>query len=104
MPYSRQRPRLAPTGRVAVRLTPPQRDQFIHSGDLPAGLGQALHRAVVREGKLSVRVTRDELDLLIRAGAKLRPADRRAEREMDTLLRYLEGLEDRFAEPPESTE
>jgi hypothetical protein len=96
MPYSRQRPRIAPTGRIALRLTPEQRDLFLGSGHLPKDLGHVLHRAAVRQGKLMVRLSREELDTLIAAGAKVSPSDAAAERNLDTLLRYLESLADRF--------
>lgn len=99
MPYSRQRSRIAPTGRVAVRLTPAQRDLFIHSAAVPRELGHHLHHAVVRRGKLQVRVSRAELDALIAAAANTRASDAPGERALAALLRYLEGIEDRFAEP-----
>lgn len=99
MAYTRRRHRIAHSGRVTLRLSPAQRDLFLHSPELPQGLGHTLHRAHVREGKLTARVTRGDLDVLIAVAAKVSAADRRSERELDTLLRYLEGLEDRFAEP-----
>lgn len=98
MPYSRQRSRIAPTGRVTIRLTPAQRDFFLEAGATPKDLGHALHRATVREGKLTLRVTRESLDALIAVAARTRVPDRRLERELLTLLRYLESMEDRFAE------
>lgn len=101
MPYSRQRPRIAPTERITVRFTPGQRDFLIASPELPKGLGHALHRAAVRQGKLALRVTRAELDTLILVAAKVRVPERKAERELATFLSYLESLEDRFAEPEE---
>lgn len=61
-----------------------------------------MHRAPVRGGKLSVRVTREELGALIAAAAKIGITDRRAERSVDTWLRYLESLEDRFDDPEDS--
>lgn len=99
MRFSRQRPRVAPTGRITVRLTTGQRDLFIKAGRTPKDLAYALHRAPVRGGKLSIRVTREVLDALIAAAAISRAPDRRAEQDLAALLRYLEALEDRFAEP-----
>lgn len=96
MPYSRQRPRIAPNGRVPVRLTTAQRDLFIKAGETPRELGYALHRAPVRSGKLRVRVTRAALEALISVAAKSGARDREEERALGTLVRYLEGLEDRF--------
>lgn len=104
MPYSRQRPRLAPTGRITVRLTPAQRDLLLASSHTPKDVAHALHRASVREGKLGVRVTRASLDALILAAAQLPTVDREAERALDGLLRYLESLADRFADPPDTRE
>jgi hypothetical protein len=102
MPYTRRRHRLSASGRVTIRLTTAQRDVFIESSKLPASLGHLLHRAPVRDGKLNVRVTRGELDALITAAAICQPKDRREEKNLGTLLRYLERLEDRFEEPEES--
>lgn len=96
MPYSRQRPRVAATAAITIRLTPAQRDALIGSPQTPKELGHLLHRATVREGKLQVRVKRAWLDALILAAADMRAPDRRAERELDALLRYLEGMADRF--------
>lgn len=101
MPYSRQRPPIPPTGRVAVRLTTGQRDLFLRSHSLPRELGHPLHHAVVRRGKLQVRVTRSELDALIAAAAQACEADAAGERALTALLGYLESIEDRFAEPDE---
>lgn len=99
MSYLRQRPRIPPTGRITVRLTTAQRDLFIQSADTPAPLGHALHRAPVREGKLSIRVTRESLEALIRVAATASTrGDRRSERALAALLKYLESLEDRFAD------
>jgi uncharacterized protein (DUF1778 family) len=98
MPYSRQRPRIAPTGRVTIRLTPAQRDLFIHSAATPKNIGHLLHGAAVRDGKLSIRVNRESLEALIQVAAKIRFPDRGMERELSTLSRYLESLEDRFAD------
>ena len=81
------------------KLTPEQRDLFIHSPALPRNLGHALHRAAVRQGKLTLRLTREELDALIIVAAKTRVPDRREERALTTLMRYLDGLENWFAEP-----
>jgi hypothetical protein len=99
MPYSRQRPRIAPTGRVAVRLSTRQRDLFIGRRDVPAALAFALKNAVVREGKLSLRVTRNELDRLIAAAASVTPQSKSATRELNAFLGYLEDIEDRFEDP-----
>lgn len=101
MPYSRQRPRIAPTGRVSLRLHTGQRDLLVHAPGTPPGLGHALHRAPVRAGKLTLRVGRGELEALIAVAANLRPTDRRTERELDALLRYLESREEQFAEAAE---
>jgi hypothetical protein len=99
MPYSRQRPRIASNGRIAVRLSTSQRDLFIRAPETPKDLAHVLHRAPVRSGKLSVRLTRVSLEALIAAAANSHAPDRKAAHELATLLRYLEGLEDRFAEP-----
>lgn len=99
MPYSRQRPRIAPAGRITIRLTTGQRDFLLKSAELPKALGHTLHRAVVRRGELSMRVTRDELDALIVIAAAMRVPDRKSERELATFLRYLESMEDRFEDP-----
>ncbi len=66
---------------------------------LPSALSHALHRAPVREGKLAVRMDRTELDVAIGALARVPAENRDVERELDALLRYLETLADRFAEP-----
>lgn len=104
MPYSRQRPRIAANGRIAVRLTTAQRDLFVRDADVPRPLSHELHRAPVKAGKLSVRVTRESLDALIAAAAKMPAGNRDDERSLATLVRYLEGLEDRFAEPEGAAE
>ncbi len=101
MPYSRQRPRIPPTGRVTIRLTPAQRDVLTAQANLPQRLGHALHRAPVRRGELSLRVTRSELDAIIVAAAGAAVPDRAAERALATFLRYLESMEDRFGEVEE---
>lgn len=103
MPYSRQHPRVAATGRIAARLTPTQRDAFLACPELPKDLGHALHRTPVRQGKLNVRLSRAEVDVLIAVGAKVPARDAAAERNLDTLLHYLESLADRFSEPIEET-
>ena len=102
MPYSRQRPRIAPTGRVTIRLNTVQRDLFTGADATPKSLMHTLRRAPVREGQLSVRVDRETLDALIAIAAKAHASDRKAERELDALLSYLESLADRFAEPEEN--
>jgi uncharacterized protein (DUF1778 family) len=99
MPYSRQRPRIAATGRVSVRLNTRQRDLFLDRRDVPAALAFALKNAAVRDGKLSLRVTRDELDRLIAAAASVTPENKSETRELNAFLSYLENLEDRFEEP-----
>ena len=99
MPYSRQRPLLAPTERITVRLKTDQRDRFIQATGTPKNLAHELHRAPVRAGKLSLRVTRESLEALIAVAAQSPAADRREDRALATLLRYLESLEDRFADP-----
>ena len=98
MPYQRRRPRIPATGRVTLWLNPAQRDLFVHSPDTPRALSHALHHAPVQKGKLTLRVTRDALDALIAAAAKFAPQSRDEDRALATLLRYLESLEDRFAE------
>lgn len=101
MPYSRQRPRVARTGRIAVRVNTGQRDLLAHAVETPKEVVYALRRAPVRSGKLSVRVTRDELAAFITIVAGTVAPDRRAVRALATFLRYLEALEDRFDEPDE---
>lgn len=95
---------MAPNGRVAVRLTTAQRDMFIRSPEVPKDLGHLLHRAPVRAGKLSIRVTREALDALIAAAARHGANGREEERALATLVRYLEGLEDRFEEPEDEAD
>jgi uncharacterized protein (DUF1778 family) len=99
MPYSRQRPRVAATGRITVRLSPEQRDLFTHAALVPHSVRHELRHAPVRRGELSVRVSRETLDALIDAAAASKSADPRAERRLVTLLRYLESLAGRFEEP-----
>ncbi|MCR6656779.1 MAG: hypothetical protein NVV63_13430 [Opitutus sp.] len=103
MPFSRKRPRIAASGAVSVRVDPHQRDLLMKAPGMPASLGHALHRAPVREGKLSVRMSRENLDTAIAALARVPAEGRDEERELDTLLRYLETLADRFedGEPDE---
>lgn len=96
MAFSRQRPRIAATGRVSVRLNPSQRNLLLDHRDLPAPLAFALKHAAVRDGKLNVRVTRPELDRLIVAVAAIRPLEPRERRTLDAWLDYLESLDDRF--------
>ena len=74
---------------------------FIHATKIPKDLAHALHRAPVRAGKLSIRATQASLAALIAAAAAHPSRNREEERALETLLRYLEGLEDRFAEPEE---
>lgn len=101
MPYLRQRRRIPANGRVAVKLTPAQRDLFIGPREVPASLAVALKRAPVREGKLSVRVSSAELDALIATAARISSPDKLVQRHLDVLLGYLESLEDRFELPDE---
>lgn len=110
MPYLRQRPRVPATGKIGVRLTPDQRDLFLCSPGLPRDLGHLLHRAPVRKGKLEVRIGRAALDTLILAAAAAMPdlpagpAPRalvETRRALDTFVRYLENLSDRFEEEDE---
>lgn len=98
----RLRPRFAPTGRATIRINPRQRDLFAHAAGTPRNLVHALRHAPVREGRLSVRVTRAELEALIAAAAGAAAEDRREERELAGLVRYLEEVEDRFLEPEAS--
>ncbi|MFT3783000.1 MAG: hypothetical protein QM790_13410 [Nibricoccus sp.] len=102
MPHPRLRRRLAPSEHISLRLNPEQRDWLMHGPDLPQNLGHLLHRAAVREGKLTVRLNREELDACILCAVKIRPLDKTAERGIDALLRYLESQADRFAEPDEA--
>jgi hypothetical protein len=95
---------VAANGRVSVRLSPAQRDLFTRSSRLARDLSHALRQAPVREGKLSVRVRRTELESMIAAAADASPEDRREQRELASLLRYLEDLEDRFDEVGEHEE
>lgn len=104
MPYPRQRPRVPANGRISLRLTPGQRDLFIASDVTPRKLSQLLHHAVVREGKLAVRVTREELDALIAAAARVTASDPETDRALTTLLRYLENAADQFEEPEPAAE
>jgi hypothetical protein len=96
MPFSRQRRRIAANGRVALRLNTFQRDLFLNNRAVALDLAHALKRAPVRSGKLGVRVSNWELDTLILAAARISSPDRRVQRELDMLVRYLERMEDRF--------
>ncbi len=100
---ARLRPRVASQGRVSVRLNPSQRDLLARSHETSRELAHALRKAPVREGKLTVRVSRHELESLVAAAAAATAPDRRAERDLNSLLRYLEDLEDRFAEPADDS-
>ena len=104
MPHQRRLPRIPATGRVTLWLNPAQRDLFVHSPETPRALSHALHHAPVQKGKLTLRVTRDLLDALIAAAAKFAPQSRDEERALATLLRYLESLEDRFADEVDDNE
>ena len=98
MPHQRRRPRIPANGRVTLWLNTAQRDVFVHSRETPQALGHALHRAPVKKGKLTLRVTRESLDALILAAANATPKNASEERAFNTLIRYLESLEDRFEE------
>lgn len=99
MAYLRQRPRIAPSGRVTLRITPAQRDELLRSSRTPSPLGHALHRAPVKRGWLNLRVGREDLATLIMAAAELRSNDKKEERVLTSLLDYLEELEERFVDP-----
>ncbi len=96
MPYSRQRPRIPANGRISIRLTTAQRDWFLRDDAAPKDLAQALHHAAVREGKLALRVARPALETLIAIAARAPATDRKTERDLAALLRYLESVDDRF--------
>jgi hypothetical protein len=98
MPYQRRRPRIPATGRVTLWLNTAQRDVFVHSRETPQALSHALHRAPVKKGKLTLRVTRESVDALILAAANATPKNAAEERTFNALIRYLESLEDRFEE------
>jgi hypothetical protein len=83
---------------VTVRLVTWQRDLFLDDAVVSRSLIAALKRAPVRDGKLGVRVSRSELDVLIDVAARQKPETKARERELDALLGYLEGIEDRFEE------
>lgn len=71
---------------------------FIQSRETPKSLAHALHRSPVRDGKLSIRVNRKELDALISSAARIRVDHKTEQRLLASLLRYLETAADRFAE------
>jgi hypothetical protein len=96
--------RVAPTGKVTVRLDTSQRDLFVRSAETPRDLAHALRKAPVRDGKLSVRVRRSELAALIAVAARAPVEGKREEREVASLLRYLESWEERFEDPAEELE
>lgn len=98
MPYLRQRQRIAANGRVAVRLNPGQRDVLLRSPHIPKDLGHLLHHAPVKKGKLEIRTDRPTLAAMIAAVVAAPVSDRDTQRALDTFVRYLEGLEDRFAD------
>jgi hypothetical protein len=50
----------------------------------------------VRKGKLALRVSQPELDALIATAASVPAIDPASDRALTALLRYLEGIEDRF--------
>jgi hypothetical protein len=97
MPFSRRLPRIAPTGRVSLRLTPMQRDLMLTAPGVPREIGHALHRATVRAGKLQVRLDRNAIETMIRALAAVAVPDSAVDRSVRALLDYLESVEDRFA-------
>jgi hypothetical protein len=80
----------------SLALTSFQRDLFLNNRDVAPDLAHALKRAPVRSGKLGVRVSSRELDTLILATAQICSPDRRVQRELDMLVRYLERMEDSF--------
>jgi hypothetical protein len=88
---------------VTARLTPAQRDVLIGAPGTPRALGHALHHAHVDRGELSIRLNRESVDALIAAAAAIKPEGLAADRALDTLLRYLETLADRFEDPEERT-
>lgn len=105
MPYLRQRQRIPVNGKITVRLSTDQRDLLIGSPTLPRDIVFALKRAPVKKGKLEVRLGRDSLDktILVVAAAipelPAGPAPRSLvtmRRTLDTFVRYLEDLSDRF--------
>ena len=96
MPYLRQRQKIPATGRVAIKLTPAQRDQLIESATLSRGLGKLLHRAAVKQGKLYVRLTGPELDALILSAVGIPTPNLATKRAIDIFLGYLEAQADRF--------
>lgn len=96
MPFTRQRSRIAANGRAPLRLSTAQRDLFLDNRAVPRSLAYALKRAPVRDGKLGVRVTSRELDSLILVAARTSSPDKRVQRELDSLLGYLEKVEYRF--------
>jgi hypothetical protein len=87
---------------VTLRLVTWQRDLFLADPAISRSLAAALKRAPVRDAKLGVRVNRDELDALILAAARHQPEGKEREREVNALLAYLEGIEDRFVEDDDS--
>jgi hypothetical protein len=111
MPYLRQRPRIPATGKIAVRLSTAQRDLLMGSAGLPREIVFTLKRAPVKKGKLEVRVRRASLDAMILAAAaaipELPPAPvprsiLTMRRQLDTFVRYVEDLEDRFEDEADS--
>lgn len=98
MAYLRRRPRIAPNGRVSVRLTPSQRDLFTGAATVPKSVVHALRNAHVLDGKLSIRIDRDALESLIVAAAEAAARNPRTDNKLGALVRYLESLEDRFAD------
>jgi hypothetical protein len=104
MPHPRRLPRIATTGRIAVRVTTLQRDIFLADPALSRDLAHGLRRAAVNQGKLRLSVGREALDQLIAAAAKTATPDRAVEREISALLDYLESLADRFIVPDEEKE
>lgn len=104
MPHSRQLPRIPFNGKIGVRLKPFQRDQLLRSSCVPPELGHRLHRAPVRKGRLEIRADLPGVEAMITAAVEAPAPDRAAERALDTFVRYLEDLADRFERPAEEDE
>lgn len=96
MPYLRQRQKIPGNGRIAVKLTPAQRDQLIGNSTMPRGLGHLLHRAPAKQGKLHIRLTKSELDTLIDCAVVLPISNPASQRALDIFIDYLETQVDRF--------
>jgi hypothetical protein len=103
MPFLRREPRVSAKGKATLRLSPSQRDWLLRCHELPPALVHLLRRASVREGWLALRVSRDELERLIVAGARQEAPDRAAENELIALAKYLEATADRFEDEDETS-